>query len=280
VSSRPVLAAALMAASCAHAPASDPQVPEYAPKDQTSAAAAKSSSRPLILEWPAADRAALEALRGSGVVVVRYGNREMEVLRGCRVAASYRYVPLTPKEEDLVLRDASELEATMPIHTATLEARLAHKQRLEVAMMIVGEYETEPRAWAGADLRGSCDGATHVIQALTVGAFEVAASAEEREGAGAKVMGFGVDARHDASREVLHRDGTKEACTKGAARDPSPPSGCGALLRVEVTPIHFAVASSGGVAACPGSTVRKGDTCEAVAPDRPPLLDVLQGQAR
>jgi hypothetical protein len=270
--------AAVASMGCAGAPGVDPKVPEYAPKDQTTALAAKSATRPLILQWPAADRAALEARRASGVVVVRYSGREMEVLRGCRAEAAYRYVALTPKEEDVVMRNASELDAAMPIHAARLEARFEQKQKLEVAMTIVGMYETEPRAWRAPDLRGDCEGATHVVAALTVGAFELSASADSAAGASATAFGAGGSAQQEAHKEVVDRDGAKEACAKTSATDAAPPHACGALLRVEVAPIEYP--SGSARAACGPGLVRKGDACVAVDPGRPALLDVLQGGQR
>ncbi|HEX8796219.1 MAG TPA: hypothetical protein VF765_34955 [Polyangiaceae bacterium] len=268
-----VVAASL--AACAAGTTGAPQAPTYAPADETTAGAAKSSTRPLILEWPAADRAALEAQRAQGVVVVRYAGRDIEVLGGCRVAAAYRYVPVTPKTEDVVMRDRSELDAAMPVHGVNLEAKLAQKQQLDVALMVVGTYEADARAWAAADLQGQCDGATHVVQELTVGAFEIDASAQASQAAGAGAFGIGASASHDASREVLHRDGDAAACAKSAARDATPPFGCGAMLRMQVVPIRFpaAAASAGG---CGPGLVRKGDACVAVSGDRPQLLDVLQ----
>jgi len=267
-------AALLALAACAHAPL-DPTVPTYAPTDQASAGAAKSASRPLVVEWPAADRAALEAQRAGGIVVVRYGGREMEVLRGCRAAGLYRYVPVTPKEEDVTMRDATELDAAMPIHTVTLEARLQQKQQLDVAMTIVGMYQTDGRTWNAADLQGDCAGATHVVQALAVGAFEIDASAQSSVGGGVHALGAGVGGSHDASREVLHRDGDKDACAKSGAHDASPPFACGAMLRVEVVPVRFPV--TGPSATCGQGLVRQGDACVAVQPDRPGLLDALKG---
>ncbi len=267
-------AASLVA--CAAGTTGAPQAPTYSPADATTAGAAKSASRPLILEWPAADRATLEAQRAQGVVVVRYGGREIEVLRGCKVTGAYRYVPVTPKEEDVVMRDRAELDAAMPVHAVSLEARLAQKQQLQVAMTIVGAYEADARAWAAADLQGQCDGATHVVQELTVGAFEIDASAESSQAAGAGAFGVGASASHDAARETLNRDGDKAACAKSAAGDGAPPFACGAMLRMQVVPIRFpaAAASSGG---CGPGLVRKGDACVAVSGDRPQLLDVLQG---
>lgn len=271
--------AAVLLAACAPGAGGAPQTPTYAPADQTTAAAAKSSSRPLILEWPAADRAALEAQRAQGVVVVRYGGRDIEVLRGCKVGGNYRYVPVTPKEEDLVMRDRAELDATMPIHAVSLEARLAQKQELQVAMTIVGAYEADARPWAAADLQGQCDGATHVVQELTVGAFEIASSAQASQEASAGAFGASARGSHDASREVLNRDGDKTACAKSASGDGAPPFACGAMLRMQVVPIRFpaSAASAGSASGCGPGLVRKGDACVAVSGDRPPLLDVLQG---
>ncbi len=273
-----LVAASVATAACAGVPGADPKVPEYAPKDQTTASAARSMTRPLILQWPAADRAALEARRASGVVVVRYSGSEMEVLRGCRAEAVYRYVALTPKEEDVVMRNASELQAAMPIHAVSLEARFAQKQTLEVAMTIVGMYEAEPRAWRAPDLHGACDGATHVVAALTVGAFELSASADTAAGASATAFGAGGGAKQEAHKEVVDRDGAKDACAKTSASDAAPPHACGALLRVEVAPIEYPTAS--GQVACGQGLVRKGDACVAVDPGRPGLLDVLQGGQR
>jgi hypothetical protein len=270
-----MLAAAVataLGAGCAGAPGADPQVPQYAPADQTTAHAAQSATHPLILEWPAADRAALESQRAGGVVVVRYSGREMQVMRSCRAASTYHYVALTPKEEDVVMRSGAELAAAMPIHAARLDARIEQKQKLEVAMTIVGMYESDAHAWRAADLTGACDGATHVIAALTVGAFELSASAESSAGAGATMLGAGVEAHRDASKEVLDRDGRKDACEKSSAAADAPPYECGALLRVEVAAIVFPATAG----ACGPGLVQKGGTCQAVDPGRPGLLDVLQ----
>jgi hypothetical protein len=266
--------ALLPLAACA-GPALDSTVPAYAPGDQTTASAAKSASRPLVLEWPAADRAALEAQRAGGVVVVRYGGSEMEVLRGCHAPGAYRYVSVTPKQEGLVVRDATELAAAMPIHTVSLEARLQHQQELDVSMTIVGLYQADGRAVASTDLQGDCNGATHVVQALAVGAFEIDASARTAASGGVNVMGAGgVSAKQDASREVVHKDGDRDACAKGGAHDASPPYDCGAMLRVEVAPVRFPSSSPAG--ACGPGLVRQGASCVAVQPDRPGLLDALK----
>ncbi len=269
-----LVVAAVVLSACAR-PALDPTVPGYAPGDQTTASAARSANRPLVLEWPAADRAALEAQRAGGVVVVRYGGSEMEVLRGCRAPGAYRYVPVTPKQEGLVVRDAGELAAAMPIHTVSLEARLQHQQELDVSMTIVGLYQADGGSVAAVDLQGECAGATHVVQALAVGAFEIDATARAAVSGGVNVLGAGgISAKQDASREVVHKDGDRDACAKGGAHDASPPYACGAMVRVEVAAVRFPSTGSGG--ACGPGLLRQGASCVAVQPDRPGLLDALK----
>jgi hypothetical protein len=280
----PVLGFALAcsAAGCTPAAIGAAEPPRYTPHDQTSANATKSSARPLVLEWPAADRAALESQRASGIVVVRYAQHEMEVLRGCRADAAYHYASITPKEEGLVFHTADELDAQMPIHALRLEAKLRERKALNVGMTIVGMYESDARAWKGTDLRGDCAGATHVVRALAVGAFEISASAALRAGVLVAAPIGGAGASHEEGREVLHRDGTKSACAKASPRDAGPPYDCGAPLRIEVTAIQFERSGSGAQAGampggngCPAGLVPKGSGCEAVNPDRPQLLDVL-----
>jgi len=115
------------------------------------------------------------------------------------------------------------------------------------------------------------------VQALAVGAFEIDASARTAASGGVSVLGTGgagVSAKQDASREVVHKDGDRDACAKGGAHDASPPYDCGAMLRVEVVPVHFR--SSGPSGTCGPGLVRQGASCVAVQPDRPGLLDALK----
>lgn len=277
---------ALLATACGGANASAPATPEYRPEGQTKAQVAKSVLRPLVLEWPATDRAALESRRSSGVVVVRYAGGEMELLPNCRATARYQFARVTPKEEGLVLRTNDELRAAMPIHSATLEGRLAKRERLDVKLTVVGLYATEPRAWRSTDLSGECARATHVVTELSVGAFEIVASATEGASAGVHVMGASAGASHEGHREVLNRDGRLDACSHEGA----PPAGCGALLRVELAPISVPAQSGtcpvGDVACmtaraqggCGPGFARKGDVCEAVNPERPSLVQGLGGR--
>ena len=83
----------------------------------------KSQAKPLIVEWPSADRGELEAqAHEHGLVVVRYQGCEMQVLDGCTAPVKYCYAAITRKKDRVVMRDADDLYANIPVGAAKLEA--------------------------------------------------------------------------------------------------------------------------------------------------------------
>jgi hypothetical protein len=229
------LGLAMLSCACGGARAPEPRAPEFAPESQTKCSVSKSSSRPLIVEWPASDRAQLEAAAKRGVVAVRYEGCEMEVLARCSLPGSYKYTPTTRKLERVAIHDMDELYAELPVGAAKLEGKLAQAGELEVAMHVVGRFDAAPTE--DSELEGSCSGATHVITGLTAGAFEFSSGASSSAGAGASVLGAGAGTRAERTKQLINRDGQPDACTQSASDDELPPDGCAALLRVEVTPL-------------------------------------------
>lgn len=184
-----------------------------------------SQLRPLIVEWSGADRGSLELQMRRGLVAVRYEGCELEVLRGCSAPVAYEYSGYTTKRDAVRVRDSDELFAQMPIGAAQLAARLARGSELRVDMMLVGAYETERASYARHELRGQCEEATHVLTAAQVGAFlmEIGASAEV--------------GRASAGGEVINGDGDLVACEAASDGDVAAPRDCGALLRLEFSPL-------------------------------------------
>jgi Protein of unknown function (DUF1566) len=213
------------------------QPPEYAPKGETKCSVMKSQSSPLIVEWPSAERAKLESLAKNGLIAVRYTGCEMETLGACRVNAKYRYSALTPKHDQLRIKNADELYATMPVHAVSFEGKLQEAGELDVTMTIVGRYEAEQPNIDAESMQGDCARATHVVTAITAGAFRFYAGADAATGGGVSILGAGAGAKSSASRNTLAQDGDEQACSAAGASDTAPPFGCGALLRLEVAPI-------------------------------------------
>ncbi len=206
---------------------------------------AKSHDRPLIIEWPSAERAALESAvrRGDHLIVVRYSGCEMEVLRRCRARGSYAFSGVQRKDDNSYLRSADELYAKIPLGAARLEAELERHGALHLAMTYIGAYEAEPTSISdsldASTLEGRCEGATHVVTNLSVGAFVLSSAAGAAIKAGAEIgapAGFGKGPRAGASstheRGFRSQDGEPSACDDYSRK--GPPDGCGALLGLEV----------------------------------------------
>src|SRR5579862_7647544 len=113
-----LLAAAIVACSGGNAASQLAAAPAFDPKDQTKCGVSKSQAKPLIVEWPSADRAALETQAKKGLVAVRYEGCEMEILGRCRAKGSYGYTATTRKRDTITLRDADDLYANVPVGAA------------------------------------------------------------------------------------------------------------------------------------------------------------------
>jgi hypothetical protein len=212
--------------------------PEFKPTDETQCAIVASRSKPLVVEWPSADRGELEArIRHDGLVVVSYSGCQMRVLDQCIAGSSYVYAPITRKKDHLGIHNTDDLYANVPVGAAKLEAKLATAGQLDVDMTLVGRWEGLAPTVREDGLTGRCDGATHVMSALTVGAFKFTAGADAEVGGGVKAFGAGGGAKSTSARETLSKDGSENACEKSTMVDRAPPEECGAPIRVEVVPL-------------------------------------------
>jgi formylglycine-generating enzyme required for sulfatase activity len=223
-----------LASSLAHSPGIDTQ-------GQARCGVMKSQARPLIIEWPSADRGALEGLittrrEDAGLVAVRYEGCEMELLARCTVTGSYGYTGLGVKHDDQTFKSADELYAKIPLGAAHLEAELERHGALSLKMTVVGRYEAGRARVDRGELRGDCEQATHVISAASVGAFRLSTEAGAEVAAGGGFYNAQAGVGSSAERGFERSDGDTRRCSGGDAS--SPPDGCGALLRLEVEPIR------------------------------------------
>jgi formylglycine-generating enzyme required for sulfatase activity len=217
------------------------QTPAIDTQGQARCGVMKSHARPLIIEWPSSDRGALEGMiirrADAGLVAVRYESCEMELLRRCTVAGRYTYTGVGAKRDDQMFRSADELYARIPLGAAQLEGELERHGALSLAMTVVGHYEAGRARVDRRELRGDCERATHVISAVTVGAFRLASAAGAEVSAGGGISGGPmVGAGSSAERGFERSDGDPDRCSNGD--DSAPPEACSALLRLEVEPIR------------------------------------------
>lgn len=235
--------------------------PPELPSKESKCGNTRIQARPLIVEWPSSDRAALEARIKQGLVPVRYVGCDMEVLTTCKVSSMYSYTGITPKSDKVVIHNSDELYANIPVYAAKFEGKLQKAGALEVDMTIIGRYDAGRDTIRTDELQGSCREATHVITALTVGAFKFSAGASADVSAGGSVGDIGAGARSSASNETLNTDGDGKQCEKATGNDSVPPFGCGALLRVELVPLDKPRENA---PTCPGGTSWDGSQCIAV----------------
>jgi hypothetical protein len=260
-------AVAPLLAACASSPASKiVDQPTLASTGRRTCSVKNSEAEPLIVEWESPERAKLESMIKRGVVAVRYEGCEMQLLPQCRAPGAYRYSGTERKQDRVRIQNEDDLFAKLPMGAAKLEGDLRRAGELNVAMTIVGRYEAERARVKAGELDGDdCAGATHVIAALTVGAFDFFAGADASVGAGVGVSGVGAGARSAAVRTSLKRDGKEASCEQATRDDRSPPVGCGALVRLEVVPLGAGAARPAAAVVtkvdCPDGSRWDGSRC-------------------
>lgn len=195
--------------------------------------------RPLLVEWPAADRASLEAAATGGVVAVQYDGCQMRVISRCEVGGGYDYQGTTRKHDEVRIRDRDALYAKLPLGAARLEGALARDGQLNVALEIVGQRTVGSNDVAVPRDTPDCREATHFVSTMSVGAFALYTGSSLDASATASLAKTDVQAGGELRRshEVLRTDGDLEACRDAVSGAEAPPEQCGALLRVELTPI-------------------------------------------
>lgn len=244
--------------------------PDFEPEGQAKCKVGASQEKPLIVEWPSGERADLEARsRQGGLVVVRYEGCEMQILSRCKAPGAYAYIPVTTKQDTLVIQNEDELYANLPVGAVKLEGKLQSAGSLNVTMTLVGKFAADRFDVVDNELEGACDGATHVVVGMNVGAFEFFAGGSAEVGGGVRVGDtVGAGAKSAAKRETLSRDGNTDACRKASTDDEGPPTGCGASLRLEVAPLAPAETAKTKVGppptelVCPAGTTLTDGMCQ------------------
>ncbi len=263
--------AALVLVSCQRTPAAKlVQTPKYEPAGQAKCTVQASYTRPLVVEWPAAERASLEARLTRGLVAVHAEGCELEVLRQCAVPGKYSYLGLTRKNEQVTIRDADDLYTKLPLGAVNLEAKLARTGRLDVKLALVGMLEATAPVERAA-LTGDCGRATHVISAVQLGAFLFSAGGSAEIGGEVSVQKtVGVGASSSSEQELLSADGDPASCDGATTADERPPEGCGAVLRIELAAL--------GAPTCAPGSAWDGQRCIVTQVYCPPGTDLVGSQ--
>jgi hypothetical protein len=190
-----------------------------------------------VVDWKPEQRGDLEVAMKDGVAIFSYSCHKIQLLGDCHLEGSYGFLGITRKEQVVRLENADELKANLPLTGATLGGELARGSNIEVAMIMVGKRRTTWLEPTLADLKGRCDGATHYVRSATVGAFVLEQGSQAKVRAAAELFGAGVGAKSESSQQRRNQDGDPKDCQKSSPESSSPPSQCGAPIRLVLEPI-------------------------------------------
>src|SRR5262249_12510979 len=115
-------------------------IPE-APGEQAKCRVAAAHENPLVTEWPASEKANLEARLREGAVLGAYSGCTMRLLPQCRATGKYLWRRTTSASDTVEIRDADELYAKLPLGAASLEGELKRSGRLAVQTTVAGQMQ-------------------------------------------------------------------------------------------------------------------------------------------
>jgi TPR repeat protein len=196
---------------------------------------------PFIVDWKAEDRGDLEEAIADGVAVVAFDAQGLRLLKRCHLKGDYGYLPLEPKQDVVRFDSARDVQANLPVGGAGLVAKIgggfAAGKTLDLAYVMIGKRRTTWTDPTSEDLDGKCEGATHYVRAMTIGAFAMTTGSRQKAHAAAEVFAVSAGGSTSTSSEVATTDGNLTACMGANADSEKPPAGCRSLLRLELEPI-------------------------------------------
>jgi hypothetical protein len=229
------LALLLVQAACAPLRPTAPILPELR-GEQAKCKVAASQASPLVTEWPASEKANLEAQLRTGGVAVAYSGCNLRVLPQCKLPGSYTWQHTTPAADYVEINNEDELYAKLPLGAVSLEGELKRSGKLSVQTVVSGQMRLDGFAMNGVASEGECARATHVVGAISVGAFTLNRGGSAKTKAEADVSGIGKAGGHrDRDESMVRSAGVPDSC--GDSTDAAPHANCRSPVQVFLWPI-------------------------------------------
>lgn len=191
---------------------------------------AANQESPLVTEWPASEKANLQARLSEGGVAVAYSGCEMRLLQQCHVSGRYAWQRTTPATDVIQIHNADELYAKLPLGAVGLEGELASSGRLAIETTVSGQLNLRGDSKPVLEFSGNCDGATHIVAALSVGAFTLKSGGESNAKGSAGVLVANAHGSASSSESVMREAGDRTSC--GAGEEEKPPLQCSSPIQV------------------------------------------------
>jgi formylglycine-generating enzyme len=242
------------------APGSSPDAIDDQVLEDLPCTGARPPSEPDLIGLDSSARAALDAARQQGVIVVHYKGHgcdiRLDVLPNCVAAGSYTFAPYAASESK-VAHGLAELYADLPLGASRLSSRLKDSPALRADTMLAGIDAIKlPATFHPEDLRGDCTGATHIVSKIYVGAFALAVG--DARSLEARQSLFSTAAAAPGTPVVIQREGNPKACEEAQDKRTESPA-CSIPLRLALLPIAASnCAEDGGHCASPQAAADAG----------------------
>lgn len=192
---------------------------------------------PLVLDWTSQQRLELELAMKRGVALVKYRCDELEILSDCTLPGTYEFAGVTRKEEVVRIDSLDELKANLPVGAAQLGGEILRGSSINLALVLIGKSSTGWQQPTRSELPASCQGATHLVRAASVGAFSMGRGSVGKVQTTAEVFGMGAKGGSSTKRDTLTSDGDVDACKKASSQATAAPDQCNATIRLDLVPV-------------------------------------------
>ncbi len=231
-----------LSSGCAGPRYAGPSIPELGGREAR-CRVGSGRSNPLVTEWPASEKANLEALMAGGAVAVEYTGCSMRVLTQCRLRGAYAWQRTTPASDTVEIEDEDQLYAKLPLGAVSLEGELKRTGKLTVYTSVSGQMRLTGTTPAEVPTVGECARATHVVGALAVGAFSLSGSGKTGAHGDVTIAKYSGGARSDRSAGIVRSAGDWQACGQGT--DAAPHPNCRSPIQAFLWPIPGRAADDG-----------------------------------
>jgi hypothetical protein len=240
------------------------------PGDQSRCRLAANQENPLVTEWPATEKANLEARLRQGSLVVSYSGCTLRMLPRCQARGDYVWRRTTTSTDVIEIRNADELYAKMPLGAVSLEGELSRSGRLAVQTTASGQMQLDSFDPSAIARSPECEGATHVVGALSIGAFKLRSGGAARAGGRADVSAIGTARAGSESEETIMREaGSPSRCEQST--EASPHAECASPLQIflQALPPNIVDRGPTGTVKVKFLPVRPDQDWEVMVGDRP-----------